>query len=73
MAALNASTLSPRMGRWLFCGLAHGAAVGGLRRIGWYAAGHRSLCCATTGLGGRDVGRLYAPFNRPLCPHLRSD
>ena len=73
MAALNASTLSPRMDRWLFGGLAHGAAVGRLRRIGWHAAGHRPLCCATTGLGRRDVGRLYASFNRPLCPHLRPD
>ena len=73
MAALNTRTVSPRMDRWLFGSLAHGAAVGGLRRIGRYAAGHRSLCRAASCLGGRDVGRLYAPVHWPLCPHLRPD
>ena len=61
------------MDRWLFSGFAHGAAVSGLRRIGWHAAGHRSLCSAATCLGGRDVGRLYASLNWPLCPYLRPD
>ena len=60
------------MDRWLFGGLAHGAAVGGLRRIGRHAAGHRSLCRAASRLGGRDVGRFYAPVHWPLCPDLRS-